>query len=753
MTKVIQFSEAEISETADFDKISQFAQDGDDLIVGGAVGYPHHWSAFTITKTSGVELTINPGSLFAGALVYAADASISVNLQPYLPLVLGDQKWAALLVRGKVDTTTEGRLIEVDADTEETVLQAVPKVTSRDVEIVVQQGTPGPTPLKPEVAADQCCLAFVLLATTGIDTIEPGELWRVKSLYEVEGRVTSLEVSLDKALQSIATIKTDVANLAARLKDIPNPAVIQQIERDVAMTRRKLNLPDTARAYWYDNGLLPDPWDTTHANWLARIKEGVRFAYAAIADMQLALVDESSNAIRVSARRLMLPAWTETPRIVVNPDGSGSKNISQLVHTVTTAIRNDIARTAISYGPTVNVCENNAEWSFLLGDYAGQTFAINGEVFQDTGIVTTAFGVGHYVHAVRQVYTREWVDTYWTYVTESFGVNGSIYGQSWLNSQAGILTSIDLDFTRVGSDGEVHLFLCETNGSYAPDFASVIEAVTLTQAQLATGWVNFPFRPTLLEAGKRYAWFAVTTGNHALSTVSGNKFAQGTLFYCTDGAFAQGDPETDFAMRINFAQFAATRVVVPFQPVTLENGMTELNLLYAGWAPGGTDLVWEVKPTGATAWQAIEGAADSTLTGLPALVEIRAVFVGTTDLMPAIVLDATARARTARHRGDMRAVSDEIPFGISSSSIVVEARWDNFDPAVNTAANKLIVGGVEVSPSATTVIVDDGKPSRRTVRSTFALGAPASSARVEPSGTTSNVLKVPFIQDVTLYAN
>lgn len=755
MSKVVQFSEAEVAEPADFDKISQFAQDADDQIVGGAIGYPHHWAAFTISETSGAELSVNPGRLFAGEIVYAADAAIPVNLQVHLPLVLGDQRWVALLVRGKVNTITDSRLVEVDADTEETVLQAVPKTVSRDVEIVIQQGNPSPTPLKPAVAADQCCLAYVLLKTTGIDTIEPGELWRAKTLYEVEGRVTSIEVTLASALQSISTIKTDIANIAARLGDIPRPELMRQLQRDAAMTRRKIDLPPEARAYWYDNGLLQDQWDKAHADWLARVKEGVRFSYAAERDAQLGLVDESAASIKIAARRLLLPDWTETPRIVVAPDGAGgSKNISQLVHTVTNAVRREIARSAVDYGPTMNVCENNSEWSFIGSTYPGQMFTKNGETFINDGLLVTNeyAGLGHRAYNIRQVYVREWKDVYWDYVTETYGVNGSVYGQSFLNSQPCIVTSIDLNFTRVGSDGDVHLFLCEASSDGAPQFDKVIETATLTQPQLALGWVKFSIRPTLLEAGKRYAWFTVTTGNHALAQVSGNKFAQGTQFYSGDGAFAAGDPEVDFVMRINVAQFRATRVEVEFQPVTLTDGMTEFGLLYSGWTPGGTGIVWMIKPSGADAWSAIEGAADDTLTGLPALVQLKAVFVGTTDLMPAIVLDAFARVMSRRHRGDMRAVSKDIVFGLTSSSIVVETRVDNFDPVTNTFANKLLVGGSVISPSATTVVIDFAKPSRRTYTSTFTLGAPAASARVRPEATTSNALKVPFIQDISLYA-
>ncbi|KAI94094.1 hypothetical protein T281_12880 [Rhodomicrobium udaipurense JA643] len=752
MTKIVKFSEAEVAEPSDFDAISAYARAGDEALASGAIAYPHHWADHTVSNANAVEVTINSGSLFAGGLIYRNDDPIIVNLQVHLPLVTGDRRYVALLLRGEEEIIGGQRLVETDADTGETVEQSVPKTGIRKIVCVVQQGLPSPTPLKPTVAADQCCLAYVELSPTGIVAIEMNNASRVKSLFEIDGRLSLVEGDVSNLRTRVSTIETDIANIASRLGDIPSPAIIRQMKRDLSILRRTVAMPDEARAYWYDAGLLQDAWDKANASWLARVREGIRFPWAAERDAQLALIDESSNAIRFFGR-LLLPSWTEVTRLAIDGDG-GSKNISQLVHTVTTAVRRELSRTVTEYGPTVSVCENNAEWSNTAGLDVGELFTKNGETWTVVSI-GDSYGRGHTFRSVAKLIQRTVTDVYWDHVTESFGVNGSVYGQTWLCAQPMVLTSVDIKFTRVASTGDVHMFLCECSESGEPQFNKVLAKTTLTAADLATGWVRFSITPRVLESGKRYAWFTVTTGNHALETVSGNKFAQGSLFWATDGAWAQGDPLVDFAMRLNAASFASARTVVEFQPLTLENGMTEIRLLTAGWAPGGTALVWEVKPSDSDTWQPLtldSAAASTALNGLPALVQLRAVFTGTTDLQPALVLDAYARGMTFRPRGDMTAVSKDHAFGVSTTTVQLEIVLDQYDAAKHTAAPKLVIGGTVLTPTTLTITPDLVAGKKRTLLANFVLGTATTAARARIDMTTTEVTDLPFVQNIALYA-
>ncbi len=757
--KRVLFDDAEIAEFGDFNDIGRHSMSALDDVINDAIGYPAHWAAFTVAQKSAQEVTVSVGRYLAGDKVYSQDAAVDINLQVYIPIAPSDERWVALILRGEEVTVAANRNFETSEDPETSVPvnRATPKRLERRVNIVVQQGNAAPPPsLKPIVAETDACIAMVLLKTTGVTTIEPGERWRAKSLFEVEGRLQGVEINLESLFARTATIETDIANITARLSDIPNPEIIRQMQRDIGSTRTQLMLPDEQRAYVFDAGLTYDIWDTAHAHWLARVREGIRFAYANERVTQLTVLNEDDPKISIGAGRRMVPAYDEVIRIA-NVGSDAALAISQQVHTVVTAVELEVARTAIRYGTVKKKCTNDRYWnSVLAGLRIGEMFTLNGKEFQ---VVTKKGDVtGSHTNKwryIRQVIREEWTEPYWEYETEEVGVNGSVYGQTFLNSQPMVLTAIELDFVTVGGSGDVHLMVCETNAAGMPIFDQVLAHTTVAHGELIIGWNRFTLPLTLLDSGKRYAFFTVTTGNHAVASTTGNKFTGGSRFYATDGAWAQGDGQSDFAFRILGARFRDVRTVIPFAALTLENGMTDIEFVMPCWQPGGTALEWEIKPSGAAGWSTLEEHPDldtHPLVGLPALVELRLVMVGTPDLAPMIVLNPDLQAKTGRHRGDMVVVSDAIDFGVSTSTIVTQFTLDAFNPAEHTFTPTIIVGGATVTPSATEIWIDPEDPARRRFTSFYELGAPATAARMRPTATASNVVEVPFIEDCFIAA-
>lgn len=783
MTTLIKFSSAEVAEPVDFEGISAAAREGDEHITGGAVGYPNHWADFTIEVPSASVVRINEGRLFVDDIVYDLAASEDISLLTQLPTVAGDERIVALLVRGEEEDVSETRFVETDVETGETVPESLPKKNIRKVVFTLQQGDASPTPLKPSVAANNCCLAYVRLATTGIVSVESSNDHRVKTLYEVEGRVTVLEGQMVIAFQRTTTLATDLANLQSRFSEIPRPEIIRQLQRDAARVRRLLDLPDEARAYFYDPGLSKRVWDTGHASWLARVEEGIRFGWAAERDSQLAVVNPAATDIRIQDGVLM-PAWTEARRIEVDGSG-GTRNISQQVHTVTTPVQRFASRSAVSYGPTVAMCGNTSEYSAFDAAHVGQTFQANGETFEKIGVIEAGFGssvdLGDFnashgvtygiddvvvhnsqasdsgnrlIYAARSVQVDSWTETYWDYVTETFGINGSVYAQTFLLTQPIILTSIELAFDRVASDGAVTLMLTEVSTTGEPLYERVIAKSVLSADQMAKGWVRFPFVPRYLPPGKRYAWVTVTTGNHSLRTVTGSKYTQGSLFWSTDLAWFQGAPEEDFAFRVNGAEFANTRAVVVFDPLTLENGMTEIKLLYESWVPDGTSMMWEIRPSGTTEWKQIRpetADAPNPLRGLPALCELRLTMIGTSGLAPAIMLNSKARGVTRRPRPDATAPTRVLEFGLSTTSILVELSVDMYDETLHTVTPKVIVGSTVYDASTISIARDVSKAERRLISATFTVAA-TTEARVQIDMDTTSVQAVPFVENISAFA-
>lgn len=736
--------------------------DGEDLTANGrhmieavgnisadVAGYPHHYAAVTVSEQTATTVRINPGRLYVNGKVYDLDEPFDdIDLQPRLPRVVGDTVWVAILLRGlvKVDTAIQVEL--VDADTEETDTPTIPVRERYTIEGIVQAGLPGPTPLKPDVAATECIVAWVLLGNTSIENIEMHPDHRVKSLYEVEGRLSILEVNFEELKQVVATLRTDLSAVAAAQRDAVRKDVFEQVLLDVSGMRRMLRVfENEPRAYVYDPALVRDKWDTVHSEWMARIEEGIRFPFAYYKDEQLALDKPADPRIRV-IENLLLPAYSEVVKLSV-AGGTGSKNISQLQHTVINAIKRTVARSAVKLGPIVTVCENIKDWA-NVGEAARtkSRLSVNGETFQVVGLSSNKQvaawnadpqSAGHKGYDVQKLSVSTWTETYWDYVTEEVGLNGSVYGQTWLNSQAMIMTAIRLRFTRVGTAGDVHLVVCECREDGSPDITKVIGSTTVEQKDLTVGKVRFPLRAMLIDPGKRYAWFTVTTGNHAIAFVADNKFAEGSSFQITDGLWAQGSNTEDFEFDILGAKFESTRTVVDFNPLILADGISYLRLIAAGWAPDGTQAVWEFQREDETAWWPMTPDAADVLYGLPSHLRLRLVMVGTTDLAPAIIVDNKARGEFGRTRGDMRAITNVLFFGVSTTAVTVDLMIDQWIEAEHMVAVSLIAGGVTYTPTATSIWQDPDRPKRRRLSAKFTSLPNINSARVKIEGMKSGV--------------
>ena len=197
-----------------------------------------------------------------------------------------------------------------------------------------------------------------------------------------------------------------------------------------------------------------------------------------------------------------------------------------------------------------------------------------------------------------------------------------------------------------------------------------------------------------------------------------------------------------------------TRAVVMFAPLTLENGMTEIKLVYQSWVPDGTSMMWEIRPSGTQEWKQIKPETPDNpnpLRGLPALCELRLTMIGTNGLAPALLLNNRARGLTRRPRSDAKAISKILQFGVNTTNIMAELTMDARDDALHTVAPKLMIGTTTYLPSTVTIAKDVNKEQRRTVTATFAVPS-TNNARLVADLTTTSVQSVPFIENASLFA-
>ena len=180
-------------------------------------------------------------------------------------------------------------------------------------------------------------------------------------------------------------------------------------------------------------------------------------------------------------------------------------------------------------------------------------------------------------------------------------------------------------------------------------------------------------------------------------------------------------------------------------PLTLSGGIANIDLLLEAITPNGTNIVFEVQINGI--WRSIQDPnIDPPITnGLPPLLPLRAVLVGTTESMPGIGVGANSRVLTARPRSDFRHISTAINLATPTTQIEVEFILDRWrGPPYHTMTARLMTGAGYTTLTAPSIISDEAAPEDPTnmlIRTcTWNLAATISTFKLRVEGTTDNVL-------------
>jgi len=327
--------------------------------------------------------------------------------------------------------------------------------------------------------------------------------------------------------------------------------------------------------------------------------------------------------------------------------------------------------------------------------------------------------------------------------------------QTFLSSQVGWMTRLHLYLHQVAESGDLHILLCETAHG-KPDTGRVLADVTLAAADMVQGWNEIAWPPTLLQPGERYALVLITGGNHYVGLANGARYAQGTLFYSTDGAFYQGDLTKDLMFAIDCAEFQANRIEVEMGALSLSGGISAIDLLADMAVPEGCSLDFEIQPGGTGQWIPLQEvtSGNTALYGLPALCQFRAVFTGTPDAHAAINL-ATSRMNISRPRTNFRHISTPITLPAPTQTIKVTVLLENYDENnhdLNCVIDDIANGVSGIAPA--TITDEDLGPdplgddtNHRRIRRTFQwtsteLATATSEFRIQLDGSTTSALDV-----------
>lgn len=732
MEQQITFRDRQELQAADFNDTQRFSHEALTHVVADALTANRHYIGAAVSATGATQIRVELGRLYQAGEVFAWNDSVSLDLFEYLPLAT--KRMVSVVVWGQeADVQIEPRDFLLDLATGQTEPQAVAMRRDRLANVNTLPGAEAADPQPPVLQVTTLEIARVVLTPGGIESITMTVANRLPNLGDHEQRTTAIEGWRAIAEPRISTLSSDVAALAQVLVGKADIMRVRGLAADIGRLKEAAMLPDIFADWGADHLLDEDESDIAHAAYSALVDEGIRFPWAGQAEIALALFNPYNSAVRQS-NGMILPQYSERARLSTVSTVTGDVAIGQYQYQTSDLMLGTATRQRIRYGATRTVCTNSQWWQTGFYDPNTRIFYKDGETFvvedpQDALINHRWLRLVQY-----------WVDTYdepyWWVESTTHTINGSRVAQTLLNAQNGWLTGIDLYFTVKDATGPVTIILTETKLGL-PDLAKAVVNVTLQPAAMnpypAATQVAIP--PTFLRAGTRYAIVLVTGGDHRLATVDGTVFTQGTLFYGLDGDYYQGDATKDLMFALRFANFSNPRTVVDMNPIMLAGGIADLDFLHQVIVPPSCELHFEYQVNGL--WRTVGPAGAAALGGLPAMLPLRAVFVGSNDVMPGLWLTGS-RLRASRPGTTFVHYSAPRVLANPTSSIEVQLLLEGWNAAHHTCTPALEIAGQDV---AATSVVDEVRAADSIMRrATFALGMPTSSYRIKVSGTTDNAL-------------
>lgn len=749
MERQVLFRDRQEFQATDPNNVQLFVDQTMQHMVNDAITGERMFVGLVTTKKTATEIEVASGRLWDGpsGKIYRKDVAEVVSVFSYLPVA--DTKFLTLSVIGQeVETDVQPRDFLIDLQSGQTEPRAVAMEMTREVALLITPGLESSSPQKAEAPTGYTVIAHVLLNTSGIVEVQIAENKKLMRLFEVYQGMLANTAWILTAAPKLASLMSDMASIAASVKDMGGSGLVSRLAAEVALIRDKLALPATFAEYEADNFLFSDESDTTNVDFNALVMMGIRFPWAGETEQALNLFNPYETAVK-NFGGLILPDHDIVARLATT-GLAGELLLNAYQYQTLTPRQMTRTRRRTTYSPTFEWCTNGAVWGSQDPDRVVEE-VFEGEVpagvtlgdsqYREivSGVIRNNLWPGHEVYQARKVWTHTWLENYWVVDSVTTSVNGSINAQTFLNSQNGWLRKVGLTFTKKGATGPVNLYICNTlNG--LPNMERVLGSATVQPQDIKTdGETDFEFvQPVFLAPGLRYALVIVTGGAHSVALVSGTEYSQGTLFYSTDGEYFQGDFTKDLMMTLYYAQFKNPRTVVDLTPISLANGIAAFDILHELIQPDATSFTLEYQPSGSGSWYPIQDGTTDNLLGLPAMCRLRAVFNGSTDIMPGLGLSGS-KFRALRAGLAFKHISTARTLGAASDDIDVILRLENWNAAQHACTVKLVNGGTTYTGTVTDEVLD-ATTIRRTVNFTPNTPTGISTYKIQIEGTTSTAL-------------
>lgn len=739
MERKVIFRDRQEFQAADANNTQEFVDDSLQSVIKDTITLEREISGLTVSMKSATEIDIAAGRLWLGdqGKIYTQDETRTISVFSYLPVT--NKKWLAVSVFGQEsDTDIQPRDFLVDLQTGQTEPAAVPMERKREIFSQITAGLESSDPQKPEPPTGYTLIGYVLLNPNGIEAIEIAENKLIARLFDVNQRVMEVEDWKEQAEPKIQTLSSEIAAISARLGDTGIENRVRELAAEIVRLKELNNLPDTYSSFGSDHFLTNDESDVEDTEYHARAEEGIRFPWAGQTLQQMDLFNPFEAAVK-KFTGFILPDFDEVIRLKVE-NYIASLSLSQYQFQTFEFRKMTLSRRRIRYGPTRIISSGNIFWR------TGQFNPISGIFYKEGEEFTVLDDLG--LHKFIRL-PKLWLDfiskNYWSTISTVESINGSQIAQTFLNGQSGWLTKVNLAFTQKDTNGVVYLHICETDKGL-PDLTKIIGSTSVAPANITAGTVipiprtSFIFpKPVFLEAGTRYAIVITSSGNHKIGLADGSQFTQGTLFYSLDGAYFQGDFTKDLMFTLFYANFKNTFVQVNLNPISLSDGIADLDILAPINVPEASDLIFEYQLAGV--WIPLTAETADQLLGLPALLPVRCTFIGTRDVMPGLEFEgsqimASRPAVTFEHISTLRTLAGD------TEHVEVQALLENWDDTKHTCTIKIKSGVTTYDHTGAYEDTNEGVDTIRRKAIFTLTGTPIDEYSIIIEGTTTTALDV-----------
>lgn len=575
-------------EADDLNNQQKWMSDALDHVVLDTINGGKAYAGFAITKSATTVCSVSNGRLYSGGAVYARNELVALDFYNDLPVTT--QRQMAIVVSGQtINEDIQPRDFLIDADTGQSQPQAVAMQATRYCNVTTVRGVESSNPQYPSVDASLLLVGYVLLDATGIVSFQQVTDTQVDNLADVGNRTGSLEAWKTMISGSIATLTTDLANLAKQFSNYVLLADYQKLVDIVNELYKKVFQPGAFIWYGTDNFLdetLSDTDATLDGAYAASIHEGLRFPGSnAETTTTLQLLNPTDPQVLIT-NGFMLPMPSGS-RVRLDASMTGlpwvSDRILQYTYRTFTVRHLTCSRHRFRCGPHWVPCPPSQVWWYQAQlDPTTHILSMLAETWEavEWGVISAHCNDDspdwpRHSWQRNKYFWRDYTDRpYWSKVNTSFSHSGQEIAQPFLNAQDGWLTSVTI-YLMAPYYQPLTLMIAGTDPQDAPDAVNqTVCRVNLSGADLQSGveapmrvgdievieqhsalfglirWktVNnipvfvYPCRisvpPTFLKAGEKYSLHIVSTYDHAFGVCqdfSAFQVCQAGLWTCNGG--------------------------------------------------------------------------------------------------------------------------------------------------------------------------------------------------------------------------